>query len=115
MTAEIRVAEASDGINHLIIITQEGLSTPENLTGYTSAIMTITELDRITVVATITLAITDAVNGQITYTTSIAHSLPTVTAGEIELQKKAQIKITGTNLKDITKLIDFYIDNDISN
>ena len=114
MSSIIKIAEGSNGVNHTITIYQDGSNTPEDLTGYTGATLTVTELDLETVLATITLAITTAESGLLTYTTSTSHGLPAVATGKRNKELKAQIKITGSGLKDITEIGDFIIVKDIS-
>ena len=110
----IEVAEGSDGVAHVITIYQKGTTTGENLTSYTAAVMNVTSPDFKTVHDTISLTITTAASGILTYTTAAADTLPAIPLGERDLRLKAQVKVTGTNLKDITEIFDFIIINDIS-
>ena len=111
----IKVAEASNGVIHTITVYKEGSNTGEDLTGYTTAQLIVTDLSLTTVYATIALTITTPASGILTYTTSSSHTLPTVDAGKRQKECKAQLKITGTGLKDLGQIIDFIIINDISN
>ena len=111
---KIEVAEASDGVAHTITIYQKGTSTGENLSSYTAATMYVTSKDFKILHLTKTITITTAASGILTYTTSSSDSLPTVPTGQKTLELKAQIKITGSSLKDITEVFDFIIVNDIS-
>ena len=76
--------------------------------------MIIKSYDLTTTIATISLSITDPTNGVITYTTSVSHSLPSVNNPDLYKDYFAIIKITGTNLKDITNIFTFRILNDIT-
>jgi len=109
----ITIAEGSDGIAHTITIYKEGSSTGENLSSYTAATLYVTSKDFKQVYLTKTITITTAASGILTYTTAAADTLPTVPTGKKELELKAQIKITGTNLKELTFIEDFVIINDI--
>src|SRR3990167_3635590 len=95
----IEVAEASDGVAHTITIYQKGTTTGENLSSYNAASLIVTSPDFKTVHMTKT----------ITLTTAAADTLPTIPLGERDLRLKAQVKVTGTNLKDITEIFDFII------
>src|SRR3990167_3043433 len=109
----IEVAEGSDGVAHTITIYQKGTTTGENLSSYNAAVMNVTSPDFKTVHDTISLTITTAASGILTYTTAAADTLPAIPL-ERDLRLKAQVKVTGTNLKDITEIFDFIIINDIS-
>ena len=110
----IEVAEGSDGVAHTITIYQKGTTTGENISSYTTAYLIVTSPDFKTVHMTKTITITTAASGILTYTTATADTLPTIPLGERDLRLKAQVKVTGTNLKDITEIFDFIIINDIS-
>lgn len=112
--ADIEVAESSDGVIHRFTIYQKDSNVAENLTGYTTATMTIKSLDLTSTIATLTISITDAANGIITYTTSVSHALPAITIPDLYKDYTAIIKITGSSLKDITNIFSFRINNDLT-
>lgn len=112
--ATITVAEGSDGVAHTITIYKQGSSTGENLSSYSAATMYVTSMDFKTLYLTKTLTLTTAASGILTYTTAAADTLPTVAIGERDLHLKAQIKITGTSLVELTEIFDFIIVNNIS-
>lgn len=110
----ITVAEGSDGVAHTITIYKQGSSIGENLSSYTAATLYVTSKDFKTLYLTKTITITTAASGILTYTTAAADTLPSIPPGKKELELKAQIKITGTNLLDLSEIFDFVIINNIS-
>ncbi len=109
---EIRVVEGSDGVVHTITVFQEGTSTAENLSSFTTSTMVVKSLNRQTTIATITLANTDLTNGIVTYTTNADGFV--VPAGKTEERYKAQIVFTGVGLKEGTQEFDFVVMNDLA-
>ena len=110
----ITVAEGSDGVAHTITIYKEGSSTGENLSSYTAATMYVTSKDFKTLYLTKTITMTTPASGILTYTTAAADALPAVPVGKKELELKAQIKITGSSLLELSEIFDFVIINNIS-
>lgn len=110
----IIIGEGSDGVAHTITIFKQGSSTGENLSSYTTATMYVTSKDFKTLYLTKSITMTTPSSGILTYTTAAADALPTVPAGRKELELKAQLKITGTNLLELSEIFDFVIVNNIS-
>ena len=109
---ELRVLEGSDGIDHTITVFQEGSSSAEDLSGFSTVTMIVKSMDRQTTIATIVLTNTDLVNGIVTYTTNLDGF--TVPAGNTEIRYKAQIIFTAVGLKDATQEFDFVVENDLT-
>ena len=109
---EIRVIEGSDGVDHVITIFQQGSSSAEDLSAYSTTTMVVKSLNRQTTIATLTLTNTDLANGVVTYTTD--NDGFTVPAGNTEIKYKAQIVFTAAGLKDATQEFDFVVENDLA-
>ena len=112
--ATITIAEGSDGVAHTITIYKQGSSTGENISSYTTATMYVTSKDFKTLYLTKSITMTTPASGILTYTTAAADTLPAVPLGQKELELKAQIKLTGSNLLELTEVFDFIIINNIS-
>lgn len=110
----IRIAEGSNGVIHTITVYTKGTNNAVDLTGYTTASLIVTDKSFSTVYATISLTIVTPASGLLRYTTSSSHTLPSVSAGQRELELKAQLKISGSGLFDLGYIEDFVIENDIS-
>ena len=111
---EIEVSENSDGQIYQIIVKQRNSSTAEDLTNYTSAIMTLVSKDLQTNHGTITLAFGTKANGEITYTTDTADPYPAIPARRKKVNLLGQISITGSGLKELTDEIEIKYRKDFS-
>jgi hypothetical protein len=114
---EIVIADGSDGQTLTLTVKRRGNgTTAEDLTGYTGAVMAITSENlEIVYAGAISLAITDAANGVLTWTTDPAtDNIPALPTGKRFIRLKGQVTLTGSGLKDRTEIIDIRVENDIS-
>jgi len=102
---EIEVSEGSDNQVYNFVVKQRGVSTAEDLTNYTSVIMTLVSKDLKTNHGDITLAFGTKANGEITYTTDTADPYPAIPIRKKVVDLLGKIKITGTGLKELTEEI----------
>ena len=113
----LKIPEGSTGRQYTITAKQEGNTTADDLTGFSSAVMTVTSQDENTVYnSSISVTITDAANGILTYTSNfVSDNLPTVPKRRTSLQLKGQITITGAGIEDSTFVFPIEIIPKISN
>lgn len=100
----IKIPEGSTGRQYDITIKQEGNTTADDLSSFTSVIMTVASFDEKTVYnSSISLTFVDKPNGIIRYTTdSGTDSLPMVPKRKSSLQLKGQITLSGSGIEDST-------------
>ena len=111
---EIEVSEGSDNQVYPFVIKQRSQTTAEDLTNYTTAVMTLLSKDLKTNHGDITLAFGTKTAGEINYTTDTADPYPSIPARKKVIDLLGKIKITGSGLKEVTEEINIKYRKDYS-
>ena len=113
---EIIIPEGATGITRIITINRRGQLVAENLTtsGYTVATLALTTQNHKTIYnGSITLVITDSVNGEVTWTISTTNLIPAVPKNKDELTIIGQVTLTGSGIIDRTEEFSIIIKRNI--
>ena len=113
--ASIEINENSDGEVYTFLIKDEKTKAVEDLSGFTTAVMTILNKNGTTNYGSATtIAFGTKSAGEVTYTTDPADPYPSFGEGERVKHVIGQLKLTGTDRVTITRIIEIKLTRDLS-